>query len=360
MKEFQTNKATLTDSRIVAAKPITINEGEVHVKVDRFAFTSNNITYAVMGEQLSYWNFFQPQGSNPEQWGIIPVWGFADVIDSKCAGLPAGDRLFGYFPPANELMLTPSMISDAAFIDACAHRSKLPPGYNFYRRVKAEPNYHSGNDNERMLLFVLHLTSFCLHDMLQSNKWFEAKQILIISASSKTSTGLGYGLVNDKNAPPVIGLTSPRNIELVSSIGAYDRSLTYDQLDKIDASLPTVIVDMSANTELLSLLHSHLGDNMRFTSNVGLTHWDEPKKAQGINQERSQMFFAPAHIQKRIEDWGQTEFNNKSMTYINHSVTQSRQWMKIRELSGLDGLSSVYTEICNGKIAADEGLVVVL
>ena len=28
------------------------------VKVDRFAFTANNITYAVLGDQLKYWQLF--------------------------------------------------------------------------------------------------------------------------------------------------------------------------------------------------------------------------------------------------------------------------------------------------------------
>nr|WP_261863676.1 hypothetical protein [Psychrobacter sp. JCM 18900] len=30
---------------------------------------------------------------------------------------------------------------------------------------------------------------------------------------------------------------------------------------------------------------------MRYTSNVGITHWDEPRHVDGIIQERSQQFF---------------------------------------------------------------------
>ena len=28
------------------------------VRIDRFALTANNVTYAVMGDALSYWQFF--------------------------------------------------------------------------------------------------------------------------------------------------------------------------------------------------------------------------------------------------------------------------------------------------------------
>ena len=112
---------------------------------------------------------------------------------------------------------------------------------------------------------------------MQSNDWYGAEQVVIISASSKTSIGLAYGLNEDKNAPAVIGLTSKHHVDFVNSIDAYDSVLSYDYLEQLDATKPTVIVDMSANAEVLSRLHKHLGDNMRFTSNVGLTHWDEPR-----------------------------------------------------------------------------------
>ena len=49
------------------------------VKVDRFAFTANNITYATLGEQLKYWQLFPA----PEGFGNIPVWGLGEVIASR-------------------------------------------------------------------------------------------------------------------------------------------------------------------------------------------------------------------------------------------------------------------------------------
>lgn len=358
MHEFQTNKANLATGRIVETEQPTISDGQVLVKVDKFAFTANNITYAAMGDQLRYWQFFPPSGENPEKWGIIPVWGFADVIKSESDNIPVGDRLFGYFPPANYLAMTPAKTSQGSFLDASEHRLSLPPGYNLYRRVMAEPNYDSANDDERMLLFVLHLTSFCLHDMLQKNDWFGASQVIIISASSKTSTGLAYGLAADESAPSIVGLTSSRNIELVDSLEIYDSVHDYTEIEEIDASQPTVIVDMSGDSGVLSRLHRHLGENMRFCSNVGLTHWDEPQQAEGIIQERSEMFFAPSHIQQRIKEWGHEEFDRRSMKFVMHSSAMSRQWMKIKTLEGVKGLESVYADVCDGKIAPDQGLIV--
>ena len=360
MQEFQTNKEDITQSRLIQAPISTVGNSEVLVKVDRFAFTANNITYAAMGDQLQYWQFFPPHGEDAKEWGIIPVWGFADVIESNNTELPVGERLFGYFPPANDLVLKPTKITPMGLTDGSAHRAQLPPTYNMYQRVKHEPSYDKANDKQRMLLFPLHMAFFCLYDLLNSNDWFGAEQVVIISASSKTSTGLAYGLTDDKDAPHIIGLTSDHHLDFVNSIDAYDSVLSYDNLEQIDASKPTVIVDMSANADLLSRLHTHLGDNMRYTSNVGLTHWDESRGADGIIKERSHQFFAPSHMQQRMNDWGFDEFNKRSMDYMMKSVAKTTPWLKIPELDGLNSLSKVYQEVCDGKIGPDEGLVVVM
>ena len=360
MQEFQTNKEDITQSRLIQAPINTAGDNEVLVKVDRFAFTANNITYAAMGDPLQYWQFFPPHGEDAKKWGIIPVWGFADVIESNNTELPVGERLFGYFPPANELVIKPTRVTPASLTDGSAHRAQLPPTYNMYQRVKHELGYDKANDKQRMLLFPLHMASFCLYDLIKSNDWFGAEQVVIISASSKTSIGLAYGLTDDKDAPHIIGLTSDHHLDFVNSIDAYDSVLSYDNLEQIDASKPTVIVDMSANADLLSRLHTHLGDNMRYTSNVGLTHWDESRGADGIIKERSHQFFAPSHMQQRIKEWGFDEFNKRSMGYIMKSAAKTTPWLKIKELAGLNSLEEVYQNICDGKIGPDEGLVVVM
>ena len=358
MQEFQTNKSNFHEHRLVDVEQRELANGEVRAVVDRFAFTANNITYAVAGEQIRYWEFFPPNGENAEQWGIIPVWGFADIHESKCDELAVGERLFGYFLPSQELIMRPSRVSPAAFIEASEHRAELPISYNLYRRVLAEPDYAREHDNERILLYVLHLTSFCIQDMLQANNWFDAEQVVILSASSKTSSGLAYGLSAADNAPPAIGLTSAGNISLVESMGAYQQAFAYDDIESIDAERPTVIIDMSGNTDLMSRLHQHLGEQMRFTSSVGITHWQQPRDVDGIINERCQQFFAPTHIQEGMKRLGQEEWERRSFAYVMHSMSKSRNWLRIKELEGLGGLTSIYQDVCAGTNDASEGIII--
>ena len=358
MTEFQTSKSDFSSTRLVETDPISIEDGEILLEINQFSFTANNITYAVMGEKIRYWQFFPPSGDDKENWGIIPVWGFATIVESKSDELPIGERIFGYFPPASNLKITPSNVSEYTFFDGSSHRSDLPPAYNLYRRVTKDPGTDSDSDKERMLLYPLFVTAFALHDMLSMNDWYGAEQVIIGSASSKTSIGLAYALAEDENAPSLVGLTSERNLKSVIDLGIYDTVTSYDQLTSIDASKAAVIVDMSGNGEMLAQLHSHLGDNMRFCSNVGLTHWDAAKPSAGYIQERSEMFFAPGHIQKRIHDWGAEGFDKKSATFIERTAIKSRDWLVMTNIDGLQGLSDIYDDVCHGKIPPEKGLII--
>ena len=363
-REFQVRKDNLETYRLVgnasADDAAPVAAGDVRVRVERFGFTTNNITYAVAGEQLGYWQFFPPTGADADGWGIIPAWGFAEVIDSTVDDLPLGDRLFGYFPTATRLDMTPARISRQGFLDDAAHRSHLPPAYNRYSRVHGEPGYDRSTDDERMLLWPLYITSFCLWDALRDDDWHGGDQVIIVSASSKTGIGLAYALNDDADAPPVVAITSPRNVDFVSGLGLYQESVTYDALTDIDATVPTVVVDLSGNAAALGRLHRHLGDNLRRCINVGLTHRDATGLGDDIVADRSEFFFAPSHIQKRLQDWGPEAFATRTTGFMQNTAAKSRDWLRLRRLAGLTELADIYSDVCAGRIAADEALIVEL
>ncbi len=361
MSEFQIRKDNFAVNRVVESATLSatsvLADGEILVKIDRFAITANNITYAVLGDKLGYWKFFPPL-KDAQEWGILPVWGFADVVVSNTAGVAVGERLFGYFPPATFLKMLPVRMTSMRLFDGGMHRAMLPPGYNSYTRVLAEPGYDRKMDDVRMLLWPLHITSFCLGDLLQDKKYFDAKQIVILSASSKTSIGLGYAIQADVSAPTVVAVTSEKNSHFVSQLGIYAQTVSYDSMNAIDASIPTVVVDMSGNGQVLKQLRAHLGDNMLRCINVGLTHWDETALAETSTAERSEFFFAPAHIQMRMKDWGVEEFNARTSAFLRESAIKSMSLLTFTKLQGLDGLANVYANVCAGRIAPDQGLIV--
>ena len=358
--QFQVVKSNFTKNNIqeIPEDHLNLSEGEILVQIDLFSFTSNNITYAVSGNIIRYWEFFPALGEQTQEWGVIPVWGFADVVESKTESIPVGDRIFGYFPPATHLKMKADRITEKRFIDGSKHRATLPPTYNLYKRVLSESNYDKNFDRDRALFYPLYITSFCLWDSLKENNWHGAKQIVILSASSKTSIGLAYALHQDDSSPKAVGITSNQNIKAIEKLGFYDSSLTYEQLSNLDNSLPTVVVDMSGNNSVLVNLHQSLKNQMKFTLKVGLTHWKETNPNEGIIRERSKFFFAPSHIEKRIQDWGSSEFDRKTSSFLVAATTQTKKWLNYKELQGLKEIKTLYPDVCSGSIPANVGLIV--
>ena len=363
MKQLQSLKSDINQSRIVLEQiGEDIQDGEVLLQVEKFSFTANNVTYGIAGDSIGYWNFF-PAINNPEKtWGCIPVWGFAEVIMSNNHEIEHGERVFGYFPPANFLIVNPVKVSPASFSDGKEHRKDLPPVYNNYVRLNAESDYDKSMDDIRALLFPLHITAFCLCDALEEQSYDGASQVLIVSASSKTAIGLAQGLAETEESPKIIGITSSNNLQFVESLGCYDQVISYDDLGSIN-NVSTVMVDMSGNQEVLSAIQDNLKEELIKCLTVGMTHWDkgvsvDEALAQAELQDRTEFFFAPAHIQKRIGDWGQEDYAKKTNTFMSERAEQSNNWMQIKRIRGLDNFSETYKEVVAGNIKPNEGIIV--
>ena len=59
--------------------------------------------------------------------GVIPVWGFADVVESRADGIPVEDRIYGYFPPTAFLKMNPVKVQGARFFEG-AKREAVSDG----------------------------------------------------------------------------------------------------------------------------------------------------------------------------------------------------------------------------------------
>ncbi len=354
IETVEARKTDLAETRTVRAAAPPLGEGDILVRVERFALTANNITYAVIGDQFGYWKFFPAA----EGWGVVPVWGTGVVVESRAADVKPGERLYGYFPMASHVVMRPGKIRPDALMDAAPHRTGLPAVYNAYRRLGAEPGYDPGLDELRMLLFPLYATSFCLYDYFLDNAWFDAKRIIVLSASSKTALGVGYALSADKAAPPTLGFTSDGNVEGLRRLGVYGAVDSYDHIDAIDASIPTAIIDMAGNGTTLAALHRRLGDAMRFSSNVGITHADARKPGEGIIRERSALFFAPSHIEKRSKDWGPGEFEKRAFAFWKDAALNSRDWLKIERVLGAPAAEAAFHKMRKGAYPPEAGVII--
>ena len=332
------------------AEQITLEAGQILLRIDHFAFTSNNVTYAAFGEAMSYWNFFPA----PDGWGRIPVWGFAEVVQSQHAEIPCGERYYGYFPMSSYLVAQPGRISETGFFDGIAHRQALHPLYNQYLRTAADPVYDAAREDQLMLLRPLFITSFMIDDFLDDNQFFGARAVILSSASSKTAYGLAH-LLSQCGQCEVIGLTSPANLAFTERLGCYDRVLTYDQIETLPVDVAVAYVDMAGNGQVRSRLHHHFGEQMKYSCAVGGTHWDQRKGEDKLPGPRPTLFFAPAQIKKRSAEWGPTGVMERFSVAWCEFLTPLDGWMQVIHGKGEADIERVYLDMVEGRSIPDQG-----
>lgn len=354
--DIQVKKDDLRTVRHVTAPvPSQLEAGQVLFRIDEYALTANNITYAVFGDAMKYWHFFPAE----EGWGRIPVWGFADVIASKADGVDVGERFYGYFPMATHLVVDAVKVSPHGFFDGVAHRKELSPVYNNYLRVSADKGYVAVREAEQSLLRPLFTTSFLIDDFLADNAFFDASSVALSSASSKTSLGLAQVLsTRAGDRPRVIGLTSKGNAAFVQATGYYDDVVLYDAIDQIDVAGNVAFVDMAGDGNVRGAIHHHFAERLTCSCAVGGTHWEQGGGAEGLPGARPTLFFAPSQIEKRNKDWGAAELQAKIATAWAGFLQSVDTWMKVERVKGVAAAEANYLRVLEGKTSPETGLIV--
>ena len=352
MQRLLTDHKNITTTRLEDVAATTLSAGQARLKLDSFALTANNVTYAASGFAIGYWHFF-PTGIEGQ--GLVPVWGTAEVVESDSVELAVGTRLYGFYPLAEELVIEPQSDGYGGFVDAAAHRAELPAVYNRYAPVRAGD---AGEDHMRALLQPLLATSYLLYDWLMDNKCFGAEQIIIGSASSKTGLGLCKYLAERENRNyQIVGLTSQRNRSFVEGLGACDTVLTYDEIAQLPAK-PSVYVDMSGNAQVKAQVHTTLGQALKHSSAVGISHWDQFNPKTAVEGVKPQFFFAPAQIAKRRDEWGPGVIEKQITLAWKRLAADAGTWLDVQVHDGIGQAAQVYDALAKGTANPRDGHVI--
>ncbi len=369
---FQVRKDELALTRWHAAPAVELAPGQVRLRVDRFALTANNITYGAFGDAMHYWQFFP---TDDAAWGCIPVWGFATVEQSAHADVPVGERVYGYFPMADRVVMSPARVTASGWSDGSEHRASLHPVYNHYLRCATDPMVaatasamarvdagtgtgvgeqpsvaHALSEGVQALLRPLFVTSWLIDDFLHDNGFFGTQTVVLSSASSKTAYGAAWALAQ-RSGLQVVGLTSPGNVAFCQGLGCYHRVLTYDHLGAIAADTPLVYVDFAGNAGLRREVHTRF-TALAHSCSVGGTHVDQLGGAKDLPGPRATLFFAPAQIKKRQADWGPVVLGQRLVAAWQGFVGQVTQpdapWLVVQTASGSSAVAEVYAQVLAG------------
>ena len=351
---FEVRKSEWRETRFIEQPLLDLEPGQVLFRVDRFALTANNISYALTGDALGYWRFFPGE----EGFGRIPVMGFADVVRSTHPEVKEGTRCFGFYPMARHLVITPGIVSASQIVDVAPHRAGLAPAYAQYLPTSGDASYSVAREDQLMLMRGLFMTSFLADDFLADQDYRGACAVLISSVSSKTSIALAYQ-VRQGGKARAIGLTSARNEAFVRGLGFYDQVVLYDEISSLVPE-PAVFVDMAGNSEVTAAIHRHFGDQLAYDCSIGATHWSAERLREDLPGPKPEFFFAPAQIVKRTRDWGPQGLSGRMALAWTSFCDASDAWLRVVRGNGRDALARVFEETLAGRTEPADGHVLSL
>lgn len=345
MSDFLVKRDDLRECRIAESQAPELEPGQALLRVERFGLSANNVTYAVLGEIMSYWDFFPAQ----DGWGRVPMWGFAEVARSEAQGVEPGARVYGYLPPSSYLLVTPTHAGEDGFIDGSPQRAALPSAYQSYLTTAADPFYSQDTEDLQMLLRPLFFTSFLIDDQLVDDGLTARGPIVISSASSKTAIAAAF-LLAQREGVELVGLTSPRNVEFVAGLGVYGATVTYDAISSLQRG-PATFVDIAGDGNVRLAVHSHYGDELVYSMTVGVTHWEDLGAGQGeLPGPTPTLFFAPDRVAKRSGDWGPAELQSRVADAWHPFCEWTAGWLDVVHDQGFDAVRRVYLDVLEGRV----------
>jgi hypothetical protein len=352
--EFRIDRNHLQNTAWVKTEPQPLASGFVRFALERFGLSANNITYADLGDKMSYWKFFPTDAG----FGLLPIWGFARVLESTLAEFPIGMRAYGYWPLADHSILQPAWLGTSNFADQSEQRAALPAVYQLYQRwtqpadAIAEARY--------ALLRPLYMTAWLCADFLRTEVMpaneHVAGSVLILSASSKTALALGAAL--KRLAPEIrtIGCTSTANLAFVRRTNCFDAVHSYDEIEQLE-KISTALVDVAGSKVLLARVHRHFGDLLHYSGVLGISHRGEfALEASVLPGAKPQLFFAPSQVKKRMLQYGPGWIEQQSRADWEAFLAMSESWLAVDIQSTASQIQASYLSLLAGNAQAELGL----
>ena len=345
----------LAESALESATVETPTDGVV-LAVERFAVTTNNVSYAVTGDQLGYWRFFP---TDDETTGVVPAWGVATVVASDRGDVVTGERWYGLLPMATHVAIRPGRVATDEVIDASPHREELAGVYQRYSRLEADPLHDEDTLDLELLLRPLFTTAFLLAEVVDGDAGERHDAVVVTSASSKTGTALGH-LVADRDVAGV-AITSEPHVQHVVDGGVFDRVLAYDGLEGLaDVTGRVALVDLAGRPDVVAGIHEALPDGLTTHLVVGATHRDAAQTqvppVEGAPDPT--FFFAPTHAAELARAWGPSVLADRIADAWRPFVASAAETLDVVEVDGLTAAAAQWRRLVAGRVDPGVGLVV--
>ncbi len=107
-------------------------------------------------------------------------------------------------------------------------------------------------------------------------------------------------------------------------------------------------------------MHEHFGDQLRYSSAIGLAHWEATPTSKGLPGPTPTFFFAPTQIAKRMGEWGPAGYQERLTAAWRDMVAGVRERFTFAPVVGLEAATEVFDGLVEGISRPEQAFVVAL
>lgn len=348
-----------------------LEQGHVLLRIEKFAFSQMNLGYLMKGFTRtfsSYHNFYQ---AKEEGLYRSASWGYATIMESSHPKVEVGTRLYGLMP-------------------ACAYHANLVGGvipagkkgepavveltmegvpYNLRRLQELEvvpPSEKTENadpyqEDWKILLKEIYTMAFYMDEQLLTETGM-INSVLISCASSKTAMALAYCL-RMREMRFVHALTSAEHLEFVKSTDLYHQVYTYEDIQSLPTEHTVVYVDFKCDGEVRQNITLRMGTNLMYNMVVGPAVFQKRMKDQLFEKKAREVIFDESAWRERrrmVAEVTKTGRNEKLKYSFKSFIERMKKHLKLRHISGAEGLTKMYDTIYSNTAPPDEAYICTL
>lgn len=292
----------------------------IRVQTRLVSLTANNLTYARLGSIANWWDgfpvsaFLPPPYNDTRKYGIVPVWGYAKITESKITDLKVGMILYGFWPSSTlpiDLQLEPTEPT-GHYIDTKPHRQTM---WSYYHRYTLAPSSLDLQSPSLAAETVFKPLFECAHSLnayilgplathpapktSSTPSWPHADltntAVISLSASGKTARAFNDALLNTRPAstgpqafiaittnPSTFSIPTTTDPEGPKTNNTAIQTQTFSYQTALSPALPSfisslsptpsniLILDFGARANSLPLLLSHLRTHLSPTTSIAI------------------------------------------------------------------------------------------
>jgi hypothetical protein len=383
--------------RIYEKRPV-LAASSVRVQTWLISLTSNNLTYARSGGPLHWWDVYPVPEFSPapfhdrQEWGIVPAWGYARVIETTIDAIVVGSLLWGMWPTSAHAVNLQLTAAEPAghWSETSPHRSKLMTVYNRYEQVDA---LSPADMRTTALCKPLWMGPSLLNSSVFSSQrihpfgfgapWSEqdadlsSAVVISLSASSKTGRSFYWELARNRDVGAHGPLAFLQFTSAPHTLPSYDtllpvKSVSYEDLDAIKWTeqfkpARVVIVDFGASD---TVLKSHLSAASEITDDV--TVLGVGYEAKVYTAEELQVRIATGSSKVPVNTSGLRDhaiaftgpdeyFRQANETWnrcLKEKAFDDVQVNVVRAVDGPESIEGAWSDLCHRKVPANLGTVI--